>query len=112
MIQILHNNRCGKSRECLAFLDASGCEYEIVDYLKRPLKFRELKALLKKLKLRPIEIVRTNEADWQPFRKLELSHDDIVRILVKNPVLIQRPIVINGNKAVVARPAEAASEVF
>lgn len=106
MLQVFHNARCGKSRECLAFLDASQTEYEIVEYLKRPLKFREIKALLKKLKLRPIDIVRTNEKEWEPFKNQELRDDDTVRILARHPILMQRPIVVNGDKAVVARPTE------
>lgn len=112
MIQVLHNNRCGKSRECLAFLDKSGQEYEIVDYLKKPLKFREIKSLLKKLGLSAIDIVRTNESEWLPFKGQELSNDEIVRILAQYPILIQRPIVANRSKAVIARPFDKASEVF
>ena len=112
MIQVLHNNRCGKSRQCLQLLDASEQDYETIDYLKNPLTFREIKALLKKLGLDAIDIVRTNERQWQPFKDQKLSNDDIVRLLALHPILLQRPIVVNGSKAVVARPAERLSLVL
>lgn len=112
MIQVYHNPRCGKSRECLAFLDESKVEYEIVDYLKTKPKFREIKSLLKKLRLNAIDIVRTKETDWQPFKNETLTNDEIIRVLVKHPILIERPIVVNGDKAVIARPFEKANEVI
>ncbi|NUY80028.1 arsenate reductase [Flavobacterium sp. MAH-1] len=111
MLQIYHNNRCSKSRECVVSLDASETPYETIDYLRNPLKFRQIKALLKKLKLNAIDIVRTNETEWAAYKGLELSNDDIVRILAKHPILMQRPIVVNGDKAVVARPLEKISEI-
>lgn len=112
MLVILHNNRCGKSRECVAFVENSNRDYEIVDYIKTPLKFTEIKALLKKLKLNPIDVVRTNEPEWLPYKNDIPSPDDIVRLIAKHPILLQRPIVINGSKAIIARPADHASQVF
>jgi len=111
MIQVLHNNRCGKSRECLALLDDRGVDYEIVDYLNKPLKFREIKSLLKKLGLNAMDIVRTTEPQWKAYKNQEMSQDDVVRILAKHPILIQRPIVVNGEQAVVARPAGTVLEL-
>lgn len=112
MLQIYHNPRCGKSRECLAFIEQKCTEYEIVEYLKTRPKFREIKGLLKKLGLKAIEIVRTKEPEWQPFKDLVLTNDEIVRVLVKHPILIERPIVVNGEKAVVARPMEKVGEIL
>ncbi len=107
MLTIYHNNRCSKSRECLLFLDEANTEYEVVDYLKNPLKFRAIKGLLRKLKLKPIDIVRTNEKQWEEFKGQNLSDDEIVKAIAKYPILMQRPIVVNGNRAVIARPAES-----
>ena len=64
MIQIYHNSRCGKSRECLAFLEKSGQEYEIVKYLEDIPTFEELKEIIKKLEIKPIELVRRKEKIW------------------------------------------------
>ncbi|RZJ66632.1 MAG: arsenate reductase (glutaredoxin) [Flavobacterium sp.] len=112
MIQVYHNPRCGKSRECLAFLDDEKVGYEIVEYLKTKPKFREIQSLLKKLRVKAIEIVRTKEPEWQPFKNETLTNDEIIHILVKHPILIERPIVVKGDKAVVARPLEKAAEVI
>ena len=64
MLQILHNSRCGKSRACLAFATESKLEFEIINYLENPLTVAELKILLKKLGLKPIELVRQKETIW------------------------------------------------
>ena len=112
MIQVYHNPRCGKSRECLAFLESEKVEYEIVEYLKTKPKFREIKSILRKLGVNAIDIVRTKEPEWQPFKNKSLTNDEIVHLLVKHPILIERPIVVNGNKAVVARPFEKANQVI
>lgn len=75
-------------------------------------KFREVKSLLRKLGLRAIDIVRQKEPEWQPFKDRVLTNDEIVRVLVKHPILIERPIVVNGDKAVIARAPEKAREVL
>jgi len=105
MIQIYHNSRCGKSRECLAFLEHSGQEYEVVKYLDEVPSFGELKTIIEKLGIKPIELVRRKEKIWtENFKDKELSDDEIIGIMISNPILIERPIVINGDKAVIARP--------
>lgn len=105
MIQIYHNPRCGKSRECLAFLEDSGQEYEVVKYLDEVPSFGELKKIIEKLGVNPIELVRLKEKIWiENFKDKELSDDEIIHAMSSNPILIERPIVINGNKAVIARP--------
>lgn len=107
MITIYHNARCKKSREGLEVLKDSGVDYEIREYLKEPVTEEELSALLEKLGKAPIELVRTDEKLWkQEFRDKDLSDEELIRVMTENPKLIQRPIVVKDNEAVVGRPAE------
>ena len=107
MIQIYHNSRCGKSRECLAFLENSGQKYEIIKYLEDIPTFDELKEIIKKLGIKPIDLVRKKEKIWiENFKDKSLSDDDMILAMISNPILIERPIVINGDKAIIARPLE------
>lgn len=113
MIQILHNNRCRKSRDGVALLEASGKDFEIINYLEKVPTKAELISILKLLEMKPIELVRKNEAIWkEQFKGKELSNDAIVQAMVDYPKLIERPIVINGNKAVIGRPVEKISEII
>jgi len=113
MIQIYHNSRCGKSRECLAFLENSGQKYEIIKYLEDIPTFDELKEIIKKLEIKPIDLVRQKEKIWtENFKDKSLSDDAIILAMISNPILIERPIVINGNKAVIARPLEKVTSII
>ena len=113
MIQIYHNSRCSKSRECLILLENSVVEFEIIKYLENPPTFQELEALIEKLGINPIELIRKKEKLWiENFKNKEFSIEEIIEIMVSNPILIERPIVINGNKAVIARPTEKISEIL
>jgi len=113
MIQIYHNSRCGKSRECLAFLEKSGQEYEIIKYLEDVPTFDELKEIIKKLGIKPIELVRRKEKIWmENFKDKPLSDDEIINAMISNPILIERPIVINGDKAIIARPLEKITAII
>lgn len=113
MIQIYHNSRCGKSRECLAFLEKSGQKYEIIKYLEDVPTFGELKQIIEKLGIKPIELVRRKEKIWiENFKDKPLTDDEIIQAMILNPILIERPIVINGNKAVIARPLEKAAAIL
>ena len=113
MIQIYHNSRCGKSRECLAFLEKSGQEYEIIKYLEDVPTFDELKEIIKKLGIKPIELVRRKEKIWmENFKDKQLTDDEIIQAMISNPILIERPIVVNGEKAVIARPLEKATTIL
>ncbi|MEN8125481.1 MAG: arsenate reductase (glutaredoxin) [Bacteroidota bacterium] len=110
---IYHNPRCRKSREGLAILKESNQDIEIVEYLKNPPTQDELTLIIKKLQIRPIELVRKNEAIWKEFYKgKELSDEQIVKAMVENPKLIERPIVITDNKAIVGRPPEIIKTIF
>ncbi len=110
MIQVLHNPRCGKSRNCLAFLDDSQKEYEIINYLTQPLTVVEIEALLKKLNLSPIDIVRQKEAIWtEQYKGKNLSDQDIIAAIAQHPILLERPIVIDGDKAIIGRELDKLS---
>ena len=107
MRQVLHNPRCGKSRSCLAFLNDSHKPYEIISYLENPLSVAEINTLLKKLAMKPINLVRQKEAVWiENYKGKTLSDDAVILALSKHPILIERPIVIDGDKAFIAREAE------
>lgn len=107
MLQILHNPRCGKSRNCLAFLDDTKAEYEIRNYLQNPLSEEELEVLIQKLNLKPIELVRQKESVWiDNFKGKALTNKQIMKALAKYPILMERPIVIKDDQAIIGRTLE------
>lgn len=113
MITIYHNNRCGKSRCALELLEESGKKYEVVEYLKEVPSVEEFKSLIKKLKIRPHDLIRTKEAVYlEKYKGKNLTDEEWIKAMHENPILIERPIVVNGNKAVVARPPEKVREVL
>ena len=104
---ILHNPRCRKSREGLQILENSKKDFEVVLYLENPPSEEELKSILSKLDITPIELVRKGEADWKEnFKGKDLSNEQIIKAMIYYPKLIERPIVISGEKAVIGRPPE------
>ncbi|TWO32920.1 arsenate reductase (glutaredoxin) [Seonamhaeicola sediminis] len=107
MIKIYHNNRCSKSRLGLAALEKSGKDFEIIKYLENVPTKDELKKIINLLGIKPIDLVRKNEAVWkQHYKGKDLTDSDIITAMIENPKLIERPIVVNGNKAVIGRPTE------
>ncbi|WP_136481165.1 arsenate reductase (glutaredoxin) [Cognatitamlana onchidii] len=107
MIKIYHNNRCSKSRCGLQILEESGKDFEVIKYLETPPTFDDLKSIINKLGIAPINLVRKNEAIWKgSFKGKNLTDDQIIQAMIDHPKLIERPIVINGSKAVVGRPPE------
>ena len=107
MIQIYHNNRCGKSRNCLLVLEESKVTFETINYLNTPPTAVELALLLQKLDLAPIELVRQKESVWiEHFKGKTLTDNEIIQAMVENPILIERPIVVNGDKAIIGRDLE------
>lgn len=105
MLKIYHNARCKKSREGLEILKNSGKEFEIKEYLKEPLNEKELESLIKKLKITPIQLVRKNEKVWkEEYKSRDLSDREIISAMVKNPKLIERPVVETDKDAVIGRP--------
>ncbi len=106
-MKIFHNARCSKSRQGLEILNNSDQNFEIVDYQNNPPTVKELKEILKMLGFTPIQLVRKNEAIWKEnYKNKELSDSEIIKAMSDNPKLIERPIVIKGNKAVLGRPPE------
>lgn len=113
MKTIFHNPRCSKSREGLEFLKQSGEDFEVREYLKQPLSEGELRKLLEKLKMSPIELVRTNEKIWQEdYKNKDLNDAELIRVMVEHPKLIQRPIVASDKKAVLGRPVSRIEELL
>jgi arsenate reductase len=107
MIQIYHNNRCSKSRCALQYLEESKLPFEVVNYLQNPPSTSELNELLQKLNLEPLDIVRKNETIFkEQFKNKSLSRTAWIQVLHENPILIERPIVVGENSAVIARPPE------
>ncbi|MDO9261874.1 MAG: ArsC/Spx/MgsR family protein [Flavobacteriaceae bacterium] len=105
--KIYHNPRCGKSREGLAILSAFTDKFDIIDYLKNPPTVDEITVLLHQLSLEPIDLVRQNESIWKDLNKGKLlNKQEIMVALVTHPKLIQRPIIIKNNKAIIGRPSE------
>ncbi len=113
MITIYHNPRCTKSRQGVAHLKDLGMDFETVLYLDNPIDKDTLKNLLKKLNYAPIELVRKNEAIWkEQFKGKQLSDEQIIEAMIEFPKLMERPIIVNGSKAVVGRPTEAIDKVL
>ena len=113
MITIYHNPRCSKSREALAILESEKTEFQVVKYMDDLLSVDKLKEMIKILKIKPIQLVRTNESIWKEhYRNLDLSDDDIILAMAKHPQLIERPIVLNGNKAAIGRPPQDILEIL
>ena len=112
-MKIYHNPRCRKSRETLALITDAGVEPEIVEYLKTPPTEAELKAILKKLGLAPQQLLRKGEKIFkEEYKGKELSDDEWIAAMAANPILIERPIVVSGNKAVLGRPPENVNQLL
>ena len=105
MITIYHNPRCSKSRECNNFLGTTGKEILVINYMQTPFTVNKLTEVIGFLGIEPIKLVRTNEQIWKDnYRGKKLSSKDVIKAMIEHPKLIQRPIVVNGDKAVIARP--------
>ena len=106
-ITIWHNPRCSKSRQALALLEAAGVNPEVVKYLENPPAKTELEAALKKLQISPAELVRRGEAVFKTLMLSEKSSDqEWISAMVNNPILIERPVIMNDDRAVIGRPPE------
>jgi arsenate reductase len=115
MITIYHNPRCRKSREALAILEERGIEHLVRLYLndEESMSAAEFQDVLDALDMDAIDLVRKNESVWkEEYKTLELDEDEVILAMIEHPRLMERPIVMNGDKAVVARPAEKVEEVL
>jgi len=112
-IKIYHNPRCSKSRQTLALLEKETTDFKIIEYLKNPLSFDEIKEIVEKLAIKPIELVRKNEQIWKDnYKGKEMTDVEIIKIMERNPKLIERPIVINEKHGIIGRPAEKVLSLF
>jgi arsenate reductase len=109
MIKIWHNNRCSKSREAKAILEQSKQPFEVFEYLKNPFTKEDLKDIMKLLDIVDIrDMLRHKEAEYKDLDidNLSKTNDDIIDLVLLNPKLVERPIIIKEKKAVIARPME------
>ncbi|RIH66021.1 polyphosphate kinase 1 [Mariniphaga sediminis] len=113
VMKIYHNPRCAKSRAGLKYLEEKGFDLEIKKYMKEGISEAELKEIIQKTGKKPFELVRTQEEEYKTnYKEKELSDDEWIKILSENPKLLQRPVVVNGDKAVLANPPEAVEEIL
>ncbi|MDC0189482.1 arsenate reductase (glutaredoxin) [Flavobacteriales bacterium] len=104
-MKIYHNNRCRKSREALSILEANDITFSIVEYLKTPPTKSELKQIIKMLNVSVIDLVRKSEKIYkEKFKGHDYTENEWIDILCSYPILIQRPIIIKDNQAVLGRP--------
>ena len=111
---LYHNPRCSKSRAALAILREHQIQPRVVEYLKTPPDARALKELLRKLGLKPRDILRDGEAEYAALKLDDANQrdDELIDAIVQHPILLQRPIVVRGNRAVVARPPDRVKELL
>ena len=111
---IYHNPRCSKSRQTLALLQEKGIELEIIEYLKTPPDQQTLREILDKLKLDAMGLMRKGEAVFKELGLADMNEDEqaLIKIMVENPILIERPIVLANDQARVGRPPESVLEIL
>ena len=113
MITVYHNPRCGKSREALAYLDQKKVEYQVVKYMEEPLTPNDLLELVDALDMEAEEVVRKTEPAYKEhFKSLEMTEEEWILAMIEYPKLMQRPLISNGVKAVIGRPAENIDKVL
>ena len=113
MITIYHNNRCRKSREGLELLKNSGKEFKIRKYLEDTPSREDLEKIISLLGVKPTELIRKNEPIWKEnYKDIALTDNEIIDAMVNHPKLIERPIVINGDKAIIGRPPEKILDII
>jgi arsenate reductase (glutaredoxin) len=112
-MKFYHNPRCRKSREGLMYIQEKGIEVEVIDYLKDPLSLHDLKEIVMKLGLKPVDIIRTQEEYYRKNLKgRNFTDEEWLRIIVENPKLLQRPIVVEKHKAVIGQPPENINQLL
>lgn len=114
MVTLYHNPRCSKSREALNLLREQGHEPEVILYLETPPNAKTLKAIVEKLGLSARELLRKGEDAYKDLNLADekLSDAALIKAMVENPKLIERPIAINGDKAVIGRPPENVKSIL
>jgi arsenate reductase len=113
MITIYHNNRCTKSRCALVELEKSEKDFEVIYYLETPPNKSELKAIIQKLDIKPLELIRKGEKIFtENYKGKTLTDEEWIDAMIAHPILIERPIIISGDQAVIARPTEKIKEIL
>ncbi|MEQ8690089.1 MAG: arsenate reductase (glutaredoxin) [Pseudomonadales bacterium] len=111
-LTIYHNPRCSKSRQTLALIEEHGVEATVIEYLKSPLDVATLKSLATRLGVSPREMMRTKEAAYRENKLAEADDEALLQAIVAHPILLERPIVVRGNKAIMGRPPENVLELI
>jgi arsenate reductase (glutaredoxin) len=112
-LKIYHNPRCSKSRETLQLIEESGSQVEVVEYLNTIPSKQELTQLVAQLGIRPEQLIRKGEEVYKEhFKGKELSDAEWIDAMVTYPKLIERPIVVKGNKAILGRPPQNVLELL
>jgi arsenate reductase (glutaredoxin) len=110
-LKVYHNTRCSKSRGVCEILEEKKVKTEIIEYLKTPPSQKEIKGLLKMLGMKASELVRKNEPVFkEKFADKKLTEAQWIKALAENPILIERPIIVKGDKALIGRPPEKVLE--
>jgi len=109
---IYHNPRCSKSRQTLQLIQDAGVEPQIIDYLDTPPSASELTEILAKLKMAPAALLRKKEATEYGLNVPSLNDEDLIAGMIANPRAIERPIVVNGDKACLGRPPENVLDIL
>lgn len=112
-MKIYHNPRCGTSRKTLGIIQEAGIEPEIILYMKDSVSFQELSEVIDKLGISPEDLLRKKETIFkEKFKGKSLSDKAWIEAMIEFPKLMERPIVVNGDKAILGRPPENVTELF
>ncbi len=112
-VVIYHNPRCSKSRATLALIQERGVEPDIIEYLKNPPSETELDVILRKLGKEPLALMRTGEDEYKEYiQGKDLSRAQAITLMVQYPKMIERPVVVHGEKAAVGRPPESVLDIL
>ena len=106
--KIYHNPRCSKSRQALSILEEKGKDFEVIEYLKNTRDYNEIKGIIDKLGIEVHDLLRKKESIYKELNIKDhiLDNDKVIKYMVENPILIERPIVVKGDEAVICRPVE------
>ena len=111
-ILIYHNPKCSKSRKTLEYIKGQNITPKIKLYLQEEITVTEIKYLIKMLGIKPIDLIRQHEEEFKSYRNKDLSDEEIFTLLIKYPKLIERPIVVSNNEAILGRPPENVLDII
>ncbi|MCW8852305.1 MAG: arsenate reductase (glutaredoxin) [Gammaproteobacteria bacterium] len=113
-VRVFHNPKCSKCRLTMGILDDKGVDTTVIEYLKTPPNTAELSEILDLLGLEPRDLMRRHEAPYKDnnLGDPDLSREQLIQAMIDNPILIERPIVINGDKATIGRPPEKVLDIL